>query len=182
MATQQAETAWRRLTLLQGSHGPLQVDFAALRVFAARRKLPGPEVWLLLRRHPRTHKLKTYLCQAPADMALPDLAHLAGGRWPIETCFQEGKQNLGLGDYEGRSWAGWHRHMTLCMAHFFWSVRPCGSKKAPGLTVRQVGDALRIMVRQPQTGLRLIKGLIAYRAERNGVATRSHRRRRGQPL
>ena len=103
VATQQAETAWRRLTLLRDSHGPLQTDIAALRVFAARRKLPGPEVWLLLRRHPRTHKLKTYLCQAPAAMALPNLAHLAGCRWPIETCFQEGKQNLGLRDYEGRS-------------------------------------------------------------------------------
>ena len=56
VAAQQAETAWQCLALLQGSHGPLQADFTALRVFASRRKLPGPEVWLLLRRHPRTRK------------------------------------------------------------------------------------------------------------------------------
>ena len=133
VAAQQPESAWQRLTLLQGSHGPLQAEFCVLRVFASRQKLPGPAVWLLLRRHPRTHKLKTYLCDAPAEMARPDLAHLAGCRWPIETCFQEGKQNLGLGDYEGRSWAGWHRHMTLCMlAHFFLVRQYRGLKKSPG--------------------------------------------------
>ncbi len=48
------------------------------------------------------------------------LAHLTGARWAIETCFRECKQLLGLGDYEGRSGQGWHRHMTLCLLlHFF---------------------------------------------------------------
>ena len=43
---------------------------------------------------------------------------LAGLRWPIEQCFRDGKQILGLGDYEGHSWQ--HRHATLVMlAHFF---------------------------------------------------------------
>ena len=120
MAAPQPASAWQRLTLQQGSHGPLQAEFCARRVVAVRAGLPGPEVWLLLRRHPRHHELKTYLCHAPADMPLATLAHLAGRRWPIESCFQEGKQNVGLGDYEGRSWQGWHRHMTLCLlAHFF---------------------------------------------------------------
>jgi SRSO17 transposase len=41
-------------------------------------------------------------------------------RWPIETCFEDGKQYLGMGDYEVRSWRGWHHHMTLViLAHFF---------------------------------------------------------------
>ena len=44
------------------------------------------------------------------------LAYLTGARRAIETCFREGKQLLGLGDYEGRSWQGWHRHMTLLHA------------------------------------------------------------------
>ena len=95
-------------------------------------RLPGPEVWLLLRRHPRRHELKTYLCHAPADMPLASLAHLASRRWPIESYFQEGKQNMGLGDYEGRSWQGWHRHMTLCLlAHFFLVRQATRLKKTP---------------------------------------------------
>jgi SRSO17 transposase len=41
-------------------------------------------------------------------------------RWPIETCFEDGKQLLGMGDYEVRSFCGWHHHMTLVMlAHHF---------------------------------------------------------------
>ena len=123
VAAQQPASAWQRLTLQQGSHGPLQAEFCARRVVAVREGLPGPEVWLLLRRHPRHHELKTYLCHAPAAMPLAALAHLAGRRWPIESCFQEGKQNVGLGDYEGRRGQGWHRHMTLCLLAYFFLVR-----------------------------------------------------------
>ncbi len=182
VAAAQPASAWRRLTLQQGSHGPLQADFCARRVVAVRKGLPGPEVWLLLRRHPRRHELKTYLCHAPADMPLASLARLAGRRWPIESCFQEGKQNVGLGDYEGRSWQGWHRHVTLCLlAHFFLVRQATRLKKLPGLTVRQVGDALRILGRHPGTGRRQVQALLAYRRERNGAATRSHSRRRARP-
>ena len=53
-------------------------------------------------------------------MTMAQLVWLAAMRWPIETCLQAGTQLLGLGDYEGRSWIGWHHHMTLCLlAHFF---------------------------------------------------------------
>ena len=95
-------------------------DFAALRVVAVRDGLPGPEVWLVFRRHVETDERKTYLCNAPAGTSLETLARLSGMRWPIETCFEQGKQYLGMGDYEVRSWRGWHHHMTLCiLAHFF---------------------------------------------------------------
>ena len=95
-------------------------DFAALRVVAVRDGLPGPEVWLVFRRHVETGELKTYLCNAPVGTSLETLARLSGLRWPIETCFEQGKQYLGMGDYEVRSWRGWHHHMTLCiLAHFF---------------------------------------------------------------
>jgi hypothetical protein len=48
------------------------------------------------------------------------LVWACGMRWPIESCFEDGKQYVGLGDYEVRSWRGWHHHMTLCiLAHFF---------------------------------------------------------------
>jgi len=111
---------WTRQTIKEGSKGPLVARFATLRVIAVRGGLPGPEVWLVLRRNELTGELKTYLSNAVADMPLTTLVRLSGMRWPIETCFEDGKQYLGMGDYEVRGWRGWHHHMTLCiLAHFF---------------------------------------------------------------
>jgi SRSO17 transposase len=111
---------WSRQLIKEGSKGPLVADFAVSRVVAVRDGLPGPEVWLVLRRNLETWELKTYVCNAPTATSLKTLARLSGMRWPIETCFEEGKQYLGLGHYEVRSWRGWHHHMTLCLlAHFF---------------------------------------------------------------
>jgi SRSO17 transposase len=116
---------WVRRTIKEGSKGPLVAQFAALRVIAMREGLPGPEVWLVLRRHLVTGALKAYLCNAPADTPLAMLVRLSGMRWPIETCFEDGKQYLGMGDYEVRSWRGWHHHMTLCILAHFFLVRAC---------------------------------------------------------
>ena len=112
--------AWARQTIKEGSQGPMVAEFATLRVVAVRDALPGPDVWLVLRRHVETGELKTYLCNAPVDTALDKLVHMSGMRWPIETCFEDSKQLLGMGDYAIRSWTGWHHHMTLViLAHFF---------------------------------------------------------------
>jgi SRSO17 transposase len=55
-------------------------------------------------------------------------------RWPIETCFEDGKQYLGMGEYEVRSWRGWHHHMTLViLAHFFLVRLQLRLKKSAGL-------------------------------------------------
>jgi len=123
---------WSRHTIKEGSKGPIVADFVAVRVVAVRAGLPGPEDWLILRRNVLTGELKTYLSNASADTPLPTLVRLSGMRWPIETCFEEGKQNLGMGDYEVRSWRGWHHHLTLCiLAHFFLVRLQCRIKKTP---------------------------------------------------
>jgi SRSO17 transposase len=110
--------SWSRHSIKEGSKGPIFADFAALRVVAVRDGLPGPEVWLVLRRNLETAEVKYYLSHAPAETPLSELVRISGLRWPIETCFEEGKQHLGMGHYEVRSWAGWHHHMTLCiLAH-----------------------------------------------------------------
>src|ERR1051325_3115282 len=57
-----------------------------------------------------------YLVFSRAGTALSELAGAAGLRWTIEECFQRAKEELGLDHCEARSWHGWHRHMTLCMA------------------------------------------------------------------
>ncbi|WP_432760183.1 transposase [Methylobacterium oryzisoli] len=57
-----------------------------------------------------------YVVFAPMETTLSELAGVAGLRWTIETCFGTAKGELGLDHCEARSWDGWHRHMTLCMA------------------------------------------------------------------
>ena len=84
--------AWTRHTSKEGSQGPMVAAFAAIRVVAVRDRLPGPEVWLVLRRHVETQELKSYLCHAPVNTALEKLVHMRGMRWPIATCFEDSKQ------------------------------------------------------------------------------------------
>jgi len=124
--------AWSQQLIKEGSKGPMVALFATLRVIGVREGLPGPEVWVILRRNMDTGELKTYLSNAPPDIPQTTLVRLSGMRWPIETCFEDGKQSLGMGDYAVRSWRGWHHHMTLCILDHFFLVRlQCRWKKKP---------------------------------------------------
>jgi len=132
VATALPAAAWTRRTIKEGSQGPMMAEFAALRVVAVRDALPGPDVWLVLRRHVETQELKTSLCHAPADTPVETHGRMSGMRWPIATCFEDGKQRLGMGAYEVRSWSGWHHHMTLViLAHFFVVRMSLRLKKKP---------------------------------------------------
>jgi SRSO17 transposase len=111
--------AWR-----EGSRGTLRSDFVALRVRpAGRRRLKGelPERWLLAEwPEGAPEPVKYWLSDLPADTPLERLVLLAKLRWRIEHDYRELKQCLGLGHYEGRSWRGWHHHVTcVSVAHAF---------------------------------------------------------------
>ncbi len=121
---------WHRYRLLEGRKGPIVADFVAVRALASRRGyregVPGPEVWVLIRRplpvpgQTQPPELKYYLSNAPADTPLVELLRVCGMRWPIECCFEEGKGQLGMDYYELRFWRGWYHHMTLViLAHHF---------------------------------------------------------------
>jgi len=91
-----------------------------MRGVAVRDTLPGPDVWLVRRRHLETGELKPSLSKARVATALETPGRMSGMRWPIATGFADGKQLLGMGEYAVRSWTGWHQHMTLgILAHFF---------------------------------------------------------------
>jgi len=112
---------WKAYMIKEGSKGPMVAEFAFRRVVEVRDGLPGHEVWLVLRRSlGEKPELKTYLCIAPADTPRSELVRIAGMRWPVETALEDGKDDLGMGDYMVRSWLGWHHHMTECiLAHHF---------------------------------------------------------------
>jgi SRSO17 transposase len=115
--------AWKKVTWRQGVKQKLRSRFAALRVRPAHRDYwraePHPEEWLLIE-WPADEKepTKYWLSTLPADTALVELVHLAKHRWIIERDYQELKQELGLGHYEGRGWRGFHHHATLCIAAY----------------------------------------------------------------
>jgi SRSO17 transposase len=117
-------TQWEAYRLLEGSKGPLVAEFTAVRVITVRDRLPGPASWLLVRRTLGTAEeppvYKYYLSNAPASTPLAALVRVSGWRWPIEATFAECGQEVGLNDYEVRTWPGWHHHTVLViLAHFF---------------------------------------------------------------
>jgi SRSO17 transposase len=115
-------SAWRTLSAGEGAKGPRLFDWAYLPLDAPEQE--GFAQGLLVRRSlsdPR--ELAYYRVFAPPDTALTTLVAVAGTRWTIEVCFESAKGEVGLDEYEVRSWHGWHRHITLCMlAHAFLTV------------------------------------------------------------
>jgi SRSO17 transposase len=123
LATALPARSWSRQLIQEGSQGPQVAEFAVVRVISVRDGLPGAEVSLVLRRSLSDGELKTYVCNAPVDIPQQQLVRMSGLRWPIEICFETGKQELGMGDYEVRSWRGWHHHMTLVILALAFLVR-----------------------------------------------------------
>jgi SRSO17 transposase len=123
---------WSRQLVGDGSKGPRIAEAHVCRVRAQRDRKPGPAVWLVLRLDPESGEQKAFLSNAPATLVAPRLVTVSGMRWPIEQIFEVAKQELGMGDYEVRSWPGWHHHMTLVtLAHFFLVRLQHRLKKSP---------------------------------------------------
>jgi len=68
----------------------------------------------------QTSGLAYVLVFAPLGTTLLEMVHTISSRWTVEQCFEEAKGEVGLDEYEVRSWQGWYPHLTLCMlAHAF---------------------------------------------------------------
>jgi SRSO17 transposase len=111
--------AWHRLSAGEGAKGPRLYDWAYTPYRGG-----APAGWakgLLVRRKPdEPDDLAFSLTLAPEGTGLATLVRVAGTRWTIESCFEAAKGEVGLDEYEVRSWTGWHRHVTLAMlAHAY---------------------------------------------------------------
>ena len=115
--------AWKTVTWREGTRHPLRSRFAAVRVRAAHRdhklQQPREQEWLLIE-WPRgeTEPRKYWMANLAENTTLRDLVALAKQRWIIERDYEELKQELGLGHFEGRGWRGFHHHATLCIAAY----------------------------------------------------------------
>jgi SRSO17 transposase len=115
--------AFREITWREGSERKLRSRFAAVRIRPAHRDYwkaePHAEEWLLIE-WPRgeAEPTKYWLSTMAGNITLKALVRMAKHRWIIERDYQELKQELGLGHFEGRNWRGFHHHATLCIAAY----------------------------------------------------------------
>ena len=128
------EAAWQEITVAQGSRGLRIYRFSAQRVRPSSKRKPGAIHWAVYRRNLDGSEPRYYLSNAPEDTPLETLACVGGSRWRIETEFETEKSDVGLDEYETRTWAGWHHHVALCLlgGAFLLSLQQdWGKKDAP---------------------------------------------------
>src|SRR5450631_370040 len=115
--------AWRSIKWREGTSEQLSSLFARVRVRVAHRDYSltdsRPEEWLLIE-WPRgeAEPTKYWLSTLPQTINFRKLVDFAKLRWRIERDYQELKQEVGLGHFEGRGWRGFHHHATLCIATY----------------------------------------------------------------
>ncbi len=124
-----ARLGYRKVTWREGSKGWQSSRFAAVRIHSAHLHLhchpPGAEQWLLCEWPDGKEKpTKFWLSSLPRETSIKTLVRLAKLRWRVERDYQEMKQEVGLDHWEGRTWRGFHHHVTLCaVAHGFLALR-----------------------------------------------------------
>jgi SRSO17 transposase len=125
------KTAWRQIKWREGSADWLSSRFARVRVCAAHRYLVPElltEEWLLIEwPEGEAEPTKYWLSTLPQSTSFCRLVDLAKLRWRIERDYQELKQEIGLGHYEGRGWRGFHHHATLCIAAYGFLISEAGT-------------------------------------------------------
>lgn len=117
--------SWKPLIVAEGAKGPIVAKVACIRVYLSRDGLPvGDPQWLFLRKN-ADGQIKYAISNAPKETTLAELTDASIMRWPIEQCFKEGKDQVGMDYYEQRSWPAWHRHMiyVFLALHFLLRLR-----------------------------------------------------------
>ena len=150
LATDLGQEVFTPVTWRNGSRGELRSRFAALRVRPAGKAVERPiraaasagqgwwdgvlpDCWLLAEWPDDVEAPTDYwLSNLPADTPIADLVRLAKVRWRIEHDYSELKHGLGLDHFEGRSWPGWHHHVTLVTAAHAFLTEQRLSPKVPG--------------------------------------------------
>jgi len=146
--------AWQTITWREGTADRLCSRFARQRVRPAHRDTlltePRDEEWLVIEwPQGEAEPTKYWFATLPEDIAFECLVDFAKLRWRIERDYQELKQELGLGDYEGRGWRGFHHHATLCIAAYGFliaergAIPPSGPRFSAQLSRSAVPDGYR---------------------------------------
>ena len=174
------EEAWREITVAEGSLGPRSYEFSAQRVRPASRRKPGDIHWVTYRRDLDGSEPCYCLSNAPEDTPLETLSYVGGSRWRIETEFETEKSDVGLDEYETRTWAGWHHHIAMCPlgGAFLVSLQQDRGGKMPRITRPQVYQVVWEMLPRERFGPAELPRWIEDTQDSNERASRSHAKRR----
>jgi SRSO17 transposase len=145
--------AWRTIKWREGTNEWLSSRFARVRVHVAssheRPEKPAKE-WLLIEwPEDEDEPTRYWLSTLPKNITFRDLVDAAKLRWRIERDYQELKQEVGLGHFEGRGWRGFHHHATLCIAAYGFlisereTIPPSGPRSAALFPQPAVPDGYR---------------------------------------
>jgi SRSO17 transposase len=166
--------AWRRLTVRDGEKGPVAIEMVRRRVQTrVERKRTGPEKWLVVTRRPlsddRTlepkaspdatdrdarYRYRYYLSPtgvSEVELAVPSLAELARvikASAYIEASFKRGKGEVGMDEYQVRTWEGWHHHMALSLISVSFLIGETHRRQqwTPALILPQVRYGLSLLL------------------------------------
>jgi len=132
---------WMRESAGAGSKGERLYDWLLLRLNPP--PIAGWTRHLLVRRSiDKPDVLRAYVCCAPEDTPMQTMIRIAGTRWTVETCFAESKGQVGLDQYEVRSYAGWYKHITLaCLAHALLTVLKAVCTAFPSVPIPKPSDS-----------------------------------------
>ncbi len=186
---------WQRLAMSEGTKGPRLFDWACVPML--HRWEEDGRHWLLMRRSLTDPREKAYyFVFAPPGTTLCEMVQAIGARWHIEEDFETTKE-MGLDQYEVRSWIGWYRHITLVMlAHAFLTaicaqnIPLASSVLVPEasatrdarpllpLTVPEVRHLLGCLIWPPPSSVKLVVAWSWWRRWHRSCASYFHTKRR----
>jgi len=174
----------REVTIRDATKGPLHAQLWVRSVWVWDGKSPAARQRLLIVRQEADGTFKYSLSNAAADTPWERLAYMQAQRFWIERCFQDGKSELGMAQYEVRGWLGWHHHMTLvCLAMLFLLQERCRAKQhTPLLSARDIVELLAFYLpRRPRNEAEVLRQMQRRHAARQrDLNNRRRRLRRGK--
>ncbi len=118
------EQEWVPYHVKDGQKGPIIWEAKHVMLFPPDENgLPGDPLHLLVCRNPLDGEIKYFVAHAPPETPTEVILPVAFSRWKVERCFKDGKQEVGLDHYEGRTWQGLIRHLILSSVSYLFLAK-----------------------------------------------------------